>query len=428
MIDMAAVRLRVSLCLLVALFLLLPKPAKGQPDDWQLEWDWMVSAGYHHISGANQYSDLEDESAQVDALLDLQWQYRRWLGLFALKGNRLVAWNDDQGGDAEAEWVIRELFWQESVSVFDLPLDLTLGKVRLDWGVGYGYRPLDVIKPYRRNPVGIAVEEGAGVAAVSYFDGLGEWSWLYSDSSWNSQSGSPLEEASEQRGVGGRHYRLEGDSEYQFIAYYDDVRHGLLGLGFTTVSGMAWSFHGSVLYQRHYQRYQQPVMAGGGVTLGEGRDALQSLIGATWTASNGHQVIAEYWYDGRAWSHSEWARAGAALANMGRGKGDIRMSFAHGFEAVNLRQHNLLLHWQLDPNGGYGGIWPESLTPKIDLLYTPEDSGHVVTGWLDYTVKDTGSMRLGVELAVRWFGGPADSAYRMLPERQQLFLNIKGRL
>ncbi len=62
-----------------------------------------------------------------------------------------------------AEIIISELFWQESFDIFDMPLDLQLGKVRLDWGVGYGYRPLDIFTPYRRNPVGIQVEEGAGV-------------------------------------------------------------------------------------------------------------------------------------------------------------------------------------------------------------------------------------------------------------------------
>ncbi|MDN3686005.1 hypothetical protein QW180_30425 [Vibrio sinaloensis] len=55
---------------------------------------------------------------------------------------------------------------------------------------------------------------------------------VYSDSSHTQQDGSELEEAAEQRGMGLRRYAFVGDSEYQLLAYYDDVRHGLVGGSF----------------------------------------------------------------------------------------------------------------------------------------------------------------------------------------------------
>lgn len=129
---------------------------------------------------------------------------------------------------------MRELFWQHSVSLSnslfgEQYIDVTLGKMRLDWGVGYGYRPLDVIKPYRQNPVGIVAEEGAGVASLSMFVDSGEWTLLYSDSSWGSQEVNQLERASEQQGVGIKRYNLIGDHEYQWLATMTMSDMGCLG-------------------------------------------------------------------------------------------------------------------------------------------------------------------------------------------------------
>ena len=53
-------------------------------------------------------------------------------------------------------------------------------------------------------------------------------------------------------------YNLVGDHEYQWVAYYDDVRHGLLGASLVSVLNLAWEFHGSVVYQRQSLGYGQP--------------------------------------------------------------------------------------------------------------------------------------------------------------------------
>lgn len=73
------------------------------------------------------------------------------------------------------------------------------------------------------------MEEGAGVLALSSYQGLGEWTLIATDSSWQRSSQSQWVEHNQQQGIGVRHYRLMGDSEIQGIVYYDNVRRGLVG-------------------------------------------------------------------------------------------------------------------------------------------------------------------------------------------------------
>lgn len=158
------------------------------------EWDWTVSASstQHQDSVLLGESPRHDTQA-LDALLDVEVSGYDWTALLAVKGSNILS--NDSSAHYDAEFVVQELFWQGEATLFELPIDLTAGKLRLDWGVGYGYRPLDILKPYRRNPVGIQVEEGALIALGSYFDLQGEWSLVASDSSFTQQSGSTLEKS-----------------------------------------------------------------------------------------------------------------------------------------------------------------------------------------------------------------------------------------
>lgn len=134
--------------------------------DFTFEWDWMLSAETVQ-QRETAFSPITDNEHQesFNGLLDVQIGYQDWNAVVALKGNDLYYHSslEYQDKSAEAELIISELFWQSSVDIANTSLDLQLGKVRVDWGVGYGYRPLDIFTPYRRNPVGIQVEEGAGL-------------------------------------------------------------------------------------------------------------------------------------------------------------------------------------------------------------------------------------------------------------------------
>ena len=397
-----------------------------QSSEMTFEWDWMLSTETVQ-QRETVFSSMTDNEHQesFNGLLDVQIGYQDWNAVVALKGNDLYYHSslEYQDKSAEAELIISELFWQSSVDITNTSLDLQLGKVRVDWGVGYGYRPLDIFTPYRRNPVGIQVEEGAGVVSVSYFDNQGEWSLIYTDSSWTQQQGNELEEQSEQQGIGIRRYALMGDTEYQWVAYYDDVRQGLVGVSVVTVLDAAWEFHGSAVYQSKYLSYQQPSITLYPVTLEKEENAYQALVGFTWANAVGNSIVLEYWYDSRAWSKSDWNNAFIVATP----------SYQQGFNQANMVQHNMMFHWSLDPNAWSTWEWSRDIswlsqfTPTFDVLYSPEDNGVIATQWLNYLLHDSGDSSIEMELAARFLTGSDDSAYANLPDKHMLLLNLKGR-
>lgn len=421
-------------------------PLHANAQEWTLGWDWQVSMETVQSRDTPFNTAPKYDAQSMNALLDLEVSTSGWLGLFAIKGNDLYSrysGEKDLEPDADAEFIVRELFWQGGLEISNALLgeqylDLTLGKMRLDWGVGYGYRPLDIIKPYRQNPVGIVAEEGAGVASISMFDATGEWTLLYSDSSWTSQEGNELESRSEQQGIGLRRYNMMGEHEYQWLAYYDDVRHGLLGASLVSVLNMAWEFHGSVSYQRQSLGYQLPSSTYYPVELQEQGDAYQALLGLTWANEVGHNVVLEYWFDSRAWSSSQWEQAldRATFLSEMTATVNLASSYAQGYQHANLVQHNLMFHWSLEStawaqifNGSALGSssWLDNLTPTFDLMYSPADGGIIATQWLNYQLIDTGTSSIDLELAARFLTGKSDSAYANLPDSHMILLNIKGR-
>jgi len=461
------------------ILLLLSTPYSiASNSDLSLHWDWMISAESVQSRSSPFIPPQPDSRQTIDGLLEVEVGYQQWLGLMSLKTTDLYSKtqggassshlntyqttnqntpsnnrsNNGSNNDPSAEFIIRELYWQGGFSLANETLgeqyiDVTLGKIRLDWGVGYGYRPLDIIKPYRRNPVGIVAEEGAGVVALSVFDAAGEWTLLYTDSTWTSQSLNELERQSQQQGIGVRRYGMQGEQEYQWLVYYDDVRHGLIGGSLVSVLDLAWELHGSATYQHQSLGYELPSSSQQPVVLSEQGNAFQTLLGLTWANEVGNSIILEYWYDSRPWSSAQWQQAidtatslnkmatpstRSTQAGTSQNTG-LSASYAQGFQHSNIVQHNVMLHWSLNSTAwaqwGWSREinWIQHVTPTFDLLYSPQDNGIIATQWLNYEWIDTGSASLDLELAARFLTGKSNSAYANLPDKHMILLNLKGR-
>lgn len=398
-----------------------------------LEWDWTLSGSSTVHQDSVLIGSAEQHQTQaLDAVIDVELRAYQWTGLFAVKGSDVYTNSDSS--EYKGELIAQELFWQGGATVADVSLDITLGKMRLDWGVGYGYRPLDVFKPYRRNPVGIQVEEGTLTAMVSHFDDLGDWSLVYSNSNYTQQDGSELEEQTEQQGVGLRRYAFIGDSEYQLLAYYDDVRHGLVGGSFVTVLDSAWAIHSSAVYQKQYLSYQQGEL-NEPVEIKRDEHGFQFLTGLNWANEVGNNVILEYWFDNRSWSSSEWDQAfeRARTLNQSDLTQPLSLSYAQGLNHANLVAHNMMLHWSLDSSAwsqwewSQDYLWLNKFTPTADFLYSPQDGGLIATQWLDYQAYDSGDSSLNIETALRFMTGSKESVYANLSDKRMIFINLKGR-
>ncbi|MFA0084818.1 hypothetical protein [Vibrio sp. 10N.261.51.F12] len=394
--------------------------------------DYQVNAQSIGAQTSRFFSQQEaSQVSKVNGVIDVGVQFDAFSGSVALLNSDLYNSVDTHSRyyqERSTDLVVREAVIESSFMIGDREWDMLAGKARIDWGVGYGYRVLDLFNPYRRNPVGIQIEEGAGTLAVSHYGDQSELTFITTDSSWTQLTSTEFEKANEQQGLGMRYYTLLGDSELQAITYYDNVREGMIAGSFVTVFGDAWEVHSSASLQRRYLTYtfadQKPA------TLSEGKNAVQYLVGITWAHESGNSVIAEYWYDERAWSQSQWQHAYDAAANV---YPIVANSYGLGYTQQNLVQHSVMLHWALDPSAWANWQWSrelglaDRLTPKIDVMISPEDGGVIATQWLDFMMLDNGNSNLHLELAARYVAGADSSVYANLPERYNMLINIKGR-
>ncbi|BEU04579.1 hypothetical protein OAG1_33790 [Agarivorans sp. OAG1] len=371
---------------------------------WQQQWQLELDAGFASASNSPVF-DSEDQWFGDAAL--------RWFPQYGNVQGQLVALSQaKQKQDNQHDLVVAELFWKTELA----ERDLLVGKQRIDLGVSYGFRPLDMFLPYRRNPVAIQVEEGVGVFSLSQFSGNGEYALFYTDSYLATES-----EGLQQRGLGLRWYQLNNDSEWQAISYYDNKRALNLGGTWVTTFGDAWEVHAESRYQQHYQRSVSQLNSSNigqvsPVIEQEFNHGFQALIGMTWANLNGDNLILEYWFDNRALNQTEWQQVADISYYLQQQSGDIsslRFSQGEVFNGQNLVQHNVMLHWHRDI---------EDWQPAFDLMLAPEDGGVIATARLDYEFSQ--GWTLGARL--RYLGGASDAVYSLLPENKVGLIKLEG--
>ncbi|MPW28137.1 hypothetical protein F9L16_03890 [Agarivorans sp. B2Z047] len=371
---------------------------------WQQQWHLELDSGFASASNSPVF-DSEDQWFGDAAL--------RWFPQYGNVQGQLVALSQaKQKQDNQHDLIVAELFWKTELA----ERDLLVGKQRIDLGVSYGFRPLDMFLPYRRNPVAIQVEEGVGVLSLSQFSGNGEYALFYTDSYLATES-----EGLQQRGLGLRWYQLNNDSEWQAISYYDNKRALNLGGTWVTTFGDAWELHAESRYQQHYQCSVSQLNSSNigqvsPVIEQEFNHGFQALIGMTWANLNGDNLILEYWFDNRALNQTQWQHVADISYYLQQQSGDIsNLRFSQGevFNGQNLLQHNVMLHWHRDI---------EDWQPAFDLMLAPEDGGVIATARLDYEFSQ--GWTLGARL--RYLGGASDAVYSLLPENKVGLIKLEG--
>ncbi|WP_444919528.1 hypothetical protein ACJJID_11015 [Microbulbifer sp. CnH-101-G] len=344
------------------------------------------------------------KSRSESAIFDIESGYERQaklqgaLQLAGWEGQVSVLHDADNGAGEESELIVEEFFWQGGW--FDW--DLLAGKRRLDYGVSYAHRPLDLFLPMERNPVSLRTNEGVAVVSASRFTASGELSLMLVDA-----NASQLIDEALPKGIAARWYQLEGESEWQLLGYLDDQRGLNIGASWVATYGESWELHSEGRYQQHYRQWLKPDGPEASVSPREGEqsDGWQALLGMTWAHRAGHTVIAEYWFDSRAWHTRDWKKL-SENARWYREQGvrwdGIRYASAAAFLSEGRNRHNVMLHWRLS-NHNYN--------PKLDLLYSPDDGGLVVTTGIHREMNS--NWTLGA--SIRYFGGAKQSYFAQLP-------------
>ena len=303
----------------------------------------------------------------------------------------------------------------------------TVGKKILSGDVGYGFRPIDVIQREARLQVLPPTLEGVTNLSLERFSADTAWSVIYANPGHGRRG-----DAKDDESVSLRFYRRAGGTDLHGIARLAG-RNGLeTGAAFSTVPRESLELHASFLVQRRGERLvplAEPasipdlLAPGRAIAATALNTPRKALAGFTWTTDNGWSVIGETWWDGTAPSAGDWralaaqARTRNALSGLpGVPAAAVAGSIAAStslFQVPSVSRRTMLGHagWT-DPGGGG---WSASL----DVLRTLEDGGWTATAAI---AKETD--RLRVDAGLRRFGGNADSAYRLLPERGVVFIGV----
>ncbi|MCX7157564.1 MAG: hypothetical protein NTW45_14115 [Rhodocyclales bacterium] len=302
----------------------------------------------------------------------------------------------------------------------------TAGKKVLSGDVGYAFRPIDVLQRENRMQMMPPQLEGIPMLSWDNFSPDGAWSVVIANPGHQRRG-----EAREDGSVALKLYRRVAAADFHGVLR-NSKRYGLeAGAAASVVPSDALELHASLLVQRRGERrvpladnasLRDLLTADSALATETIASPRKVLLGGTWTTEGGFSVLGEFWWDGTAPAATDWQRLKRQAAQRAAllGLSSVPAAAVAGataastrmFDQGNLAQHGMLtrLAWS-DP----GGRWSAS----ADLLKSMGDGGWTLTtavGWQ--------GEKLRVDAGLRRYGGPADSAYRLLPERAAAFVGL----
>jgi hypothetical protein len=362
---------------------------------------------------------ISGSGLRVEAQLRGSWHptaTRPWLS--SLDADVLLAANRPQGGPTDNASRVNELHAASDFGAWQLDV----GRKIVSWGVGYGFRPNDVVQQERRRTLLPQTPEGRALLQVEHFgaEQAATLVWV------NPQhAGEPVDEqrGAKESALDARWYTRQGAADWHLFARWGEHTHASVGAALAFVATDELELHASArALQRHDGWQIDPQGADALVatnpwtqtTLGR---TSQWLLGASWTGQQQQSLLVEYWYDGTTLSNDQWDRwmarnrglaAFGALPGLPAGlvqaaAGNLAWQ-ATPFDTPNLRRDNLFvrLAWQ-----------PDHWLLSADALLTPADRGHIVTLGVQWQ-----GDRLRLNAVWRTYGGPANSLFAQLPQRR----------
>jgi hypothetical protein len=343
---------------------------------------------------------------------DLELRLRE--GGFNAQGT--LRWQNAQGRKPEQHGIANQFYYDGELAD---GLGWTAGKKIMSWGVGFGFKPLDVVQRENRRAVNPPALIGASVLALERFTVDEAWTLAWT------HPGQP-------RGVDDFHDSSLALHWYRLAASGDDVhavarishRRGFeAGIGTTRVIGEEWSLYGAALYERRTQRLTNALIDAGTslaaadpMTERVGGGGMKTVAGAQWTGESGWSVLLEAWYDADAYNREQWRQLDGHTANQQALVGIAPVAAIAGnagwssqaYLAPNLLRENLLARLSYDDRDGF--------RPYAELLATPRDGGRVVTVGASFE-----GNRQRLSCGLRQAGGAGDSAYARAPVKRAVW-------
>lgn len=381
-------------------------PALALAAEWHGALDG-APTWYGWNSASPYYSPLLPQTLRsLRGDLDLSFREGGWNARGALR------LSETRGQAAQQKGVLQQAYYDGDLGQ---GRGFTLGKKVLSWGVGYGFRPLDVVQREDRRAANPPPLEGLPLVAWERFGEQETWSLVWVRPGAGGGGGATSDNRASALALYG--YRLVAGTDWHGVARLSR-RHGLeLGAGLAWTRGEEWAFHGAALYEtRHRPRAHALVETNGLLAASDplhevpGGAAWRAVAGGQWIGASGWSVLAEAWYDGEAWRRADWSRLDA-LTRQQRGltgfapqaaiEGNIAWS-GRAFDAPNLLRENLMLRLAWEE--------PQRWRLSLECLAAPRDGGRVTSAAATWT-----GDRQSLSGGLRVFGGRADSAYAQAP-------------
>jgi len=296
----------------------------------------------------------------------------------------------------------------------------TVGKKLMSWGVGFGFKPLDVVQREDRRGLNPPPLVGVPLLALAHFTADTAWTLAWTRPGGGADARDSRDSRDEALALYG--YRLAAGDDLHGVLRLSRRRGLEAGLGAARVVGEEWTFHAAALVAGRYRQRLNRLSEDGGTLAAadpmierEFRRAARLVAGAQWTGPAGFSVLAEAWYDGEAYRRADWRRldeltarqrAFDSLAPAAAIAGNAAWS-SQAYLAPNLLRENLLLRVSYEDDG---------FQTYAELLATPRDGGGVVTLGASYA-----GNRQRFTMGLRQTGGAADSAYAQAPIKRAVW-------
>lgn len=294
----------------------------------------------------------------------------------------------------------------------------TIGRKVMSWGVGFGFKPLDVIQRENRRSVNQPTLVGVPLVAVQKVTADSSWTLV-----WTDPGASDGKNGEKDSGVSLHWFQLTENNDRYAVIRLSSSHQVEAGVGGTWVLNDEVSIYGAGLYEHRYEKTLNTLTENAGLFAGADPMVAQSrqhgsrsVAGVQWTGATGWSLLAEAWYDSRAYSKKEWqdlneltARQLAAASMVPAVALATNVAWSsQAFLPSNLLRENLLTRLSWDSRNGF--------TPYAEWLVTPRDGGQVLT---------VGALLEGdkqkLSIGFRQIGGPANSAYRLAPFQRMLW-------
>jgi len=309
-------------------------------------------------------------------------------------------------------------------------LELTFGRRIHSWGVGYGFRPLDVIQQYNRQSISRQSDIGKNSLGVEYYSDLSSLSFFWINPMNKVPQNETKEENHQQESLVAKISTSFDNYDFHSLMRVSSENKLQLGAGGVHILNDAIGFHSAILYSQAYEKQIHQLAGETNNLLSTSypyktesyEHGFHTLIGINWSSINKHSLIAEYWYTDFAYTKQQWNShfelAGQQQLLLQQSQhptaavhGNIAWS-AVATQASILSTHNIMLQWSYDAD-----YWK----PTINFLYSPVDKSHMITLSTTRTTK-----LFNLETGIRHFNGTKDSIYGGLILSNTLYLTISS--